>query len=226
MGEEKATRLHEFGARVEVISSEATDGLRELADGGRLTWTRRGYRPGDLSGAFIAIVADTSDTEVNRAVSEEARQRNVPLNVVDVTHLCTWIAPAIVRRGDVIVAASTGGASPALARKMREELAGTGHLDSRHGVMDFAQLAPLLAEARAELARRGVRLNPDHWQVCLTDELVDLVRSGDDGKAMEALMSCLMTGADCGCEGGTCREWVELAAAQAAPGDQAGNSAT
>ena len=225
MGEEKATRLHEFGARVEVISPEITDGLRELADGDGLAWTRRGYKPGDLDGAFIAIVADTSDAEVNRAVSDEARQRNVPLNVVDVTHLCTWIAPAIVRRGDVIVAASTGGASPALARKLREELAGTGHLESKHGVMDFAELAPLLAEARAELGRRGIKLNPDHWQVCLTDELVDLVQSGDDSEAMETLMACLLTGAECDCERGTCRMWEELAPDQPSAA-QARSSAT
>ena len=64
--------------------------------------------PGDLEGAFIAIVADTSDDAVNQAVSEEARERNVPLNVADVTDLCTWITPSVARRGEVIVATSTG----------------------------------------------------------------------------------------------------------------------
>ena len=210
-GEEKIERLLDFGARVEVISPEITKALRERVDGEGLSWTKRGYRDGDLEGAFIAIVADTSDRKVNRAVSEEARIRNVPLNVMDVTHLCTWIAPAIVRRGDVIVAASTGGASPALARKLREELAGTGRQDSRHTAMEFADLAPLLAEARTTIARKGIKLTPDHWQACLTDDLVDLVQSGERERAMQTLMEGLLEGVECGCEGSTCRKWEDLA---------------
>ena len=115
VAEEKAARLFEFGASAVVISPELTDGLASMLDDG-LAWIRRGYEPGDLEGAFIAIVADTSDDDVNKAVSVEAKQRNVPLNVADVTDLCTWIAPSIVRRGDVVVAASTGGVQPRLWR--------------------------------------------------------------------------------------------------------------
>ena len=214
MGEEKVERLLDFGARIEVISPEINPAVRSRVDGERLTWTRRGYQNGDLEGAFIAIVADTSDRKVNRAVSEEARLRNVPLNVVDVTNLCTWIAPAIVRRGDVILAASTGGASPALARKLREELAGAGGLGSRHAPMEFADLAPLLTRARTELARKGLKIKPDHWQACLTDELVDLVQDGRQAQAMEVLMAGLLEGVECGCKDGACRMWEDLAVAR------------
>ena len=210
LGEEKALRLLEYGAAVEVVSPEVTSRVRELAAGGRLTWTGRRYQSGDLYGAFVAIVADTEDSKMNRAVYDEAKARSVPLNVADVTHLCTWIAPAVVRRGDVVVAASTGGASPALARKMREELDGTGSVNSRHGVMEYADLAPLLADARSQLARRGIKLKGDHWQACLTDDLVDLVLADRSGEAAEVLMSCLLSGVDCGCENETCRMWEEL----------------
>ena len=211
IGEEKVLRLLEFGAAVAVTSPAANDRVRDLAIDGRLEWVQRGYQPGDLEGTFLAIVADTSDADINRSIYAEARERNVPLNVVDMPEYCTFIAPAIVRRGDVIVAASTGGASPALARKFREELSGSSHLKSRHGVMEYADLAPLLSQARADLADRAIKLNPDHWQACLTDELVDLVQTGKSEEAREMLMSDLLAGVECGCEDGVCRLWEKAA---------------
>lgn len=207
--QEKVSRLVEYGADVVVISIHLTEGLTSMADD-ELTWIPRRYEPGDLDGAFIAIVTDTSDSQMNRAVSKEARERNVPLNVADVTDLCTWIAPAVVRRGDVVVATSTGGASPALARRFREQLSGTTRIDSRHDLMALADLAPLLSEARHELASRGVRLNPDHWQACLTDELADLVQSGKTKEALDHLIYNLIVGAECKCEDGVCRIWEDL----------------
>ena len=124
IGEEKVVKLLDHHAIVTVISPDVTEGLRRLVDGKRLHWVQRKYEPADMEGAFIAIVADTSDASLNRSVSKEARTRNIPLNVADVTDLCTWIAPAVVNRGKVTVAVSTGGASPALARKFREEPVG------------------------------------------------------------------------------------------------------
>ena len=211
IGEEKVVKLLDHHAIVTVISPDVTEGLRRLVDGKRLHWVQRKYEPADMEGAFIAIVADTSDASLNRSVSKEARTRNIPLNVADVTDLCTWIAPAVVNRGKVTVAVSTGGASPALARKFREELSGSSRMRSQRDVMDFADLAPLLSDARNELARKGVRLNTDHWQACLTDDLVDLVQAGKTDEAAESLMSSLLEGVECGCEDGVCRMWEELA---------------
>ena len=210
IGEEKALRLLGCGAAVVVIAPEVARRVLDHAEAGRLSWIRRGYRRGDLEGAFIAIVADTSDRSVNAEASEEAMSRNVPLNVVDVPGLCTWIAPAVAERGEVSIAISTGGASPALARRMRLELSGKSLVASRHGVMEYADLAPLLSEARAELGRRGIKLTPDHWQACLTDDLVDLVQEGSLDRASEMLMAGLLEGADCDCEDGACRKWVEM----------------
>ena len=210
--EEKLPRLLDCGADVVVIGAGATERVSEMASAGEIEWIRRGYRPGDLDGAFIAIVADTADAAVNEAVSEEARERGIPLNVVDVTHLCSWIAPAVVRRGEVMVAVSTGGASPALARRFREQLSGTNRLPTTYGVMEMADLAPLLSEARAELARSGQRVAVDHWQACLTDELVELVQSGQSRRAMELLMNDLRQGLACDCGTGPCRLLDERAA--------------
>lgn len=204
------TRLLDYGAEVAVVSPQITGPMRALVEGDRIAWIQREYQQGDLEGAFIAIVADTSDPEINLAASREATMRNVPLNVVDVTNLCSWIAPAIARRGDVVVAASTGGASPALARRLRDELSGTSRQRSQHPVMDYADLAPMLSDARKELARNGVKLASDHWQACLTDDLIELVQAGRSDEAKEALMSRLLIGADCDCRDGVCKLWEDL----------------
>ncbi len=115
IGEEKVVKLLECDAAVVVVSPEVSGGVRQLADEDKVTWVQREYQGGDLEGAFIAIAA-TDDNAANRLIAQEAEERNVLLNVVDVTHLCTFIAPSVARRGDVTVATSTGGASPALAR--------------------------------------------------------------------------------------------------------------
>ncbi len=211
MGEEKVTRLLLYDAKVVVVAPDVTDEVSELADSGKIEWVRRQYRRGDLDGAFITIVADTNDEAVNNSVSEEARERNVPLNVADVTHLCTWITPSVARRGDVIVATSTGGASPALARRFREILNGECRLESRHELMDFADLAPLLSEARLQLLDKGIRLNLDHWQACLTDELIDLVQAGDIERARNVLMDSLLVGTTCDCADDVCQMYEEMA---------------
>lgn len=210
MGEEKVTRLLPYEPQVVVVSPDVTDEVSELADDGQIEWVRRPYRRGDLEGAFIAIVADTNDETVNHAVSDEARERNVPLNVADVTNLCTWITPSVARRGEVIVATSTGGASPALARRFREILNGECRLESRHELMDFADLAPLLSDARKQLLDKGVRLNLDHWQACLTDELIDLVQTGEVERAKQVLMDSLLVGTTCDCSDSVCAMYEEM----------------
>ena len=221
IGEEKVVKLLDCYADVVVVSPEVSGGVRALADEGKVVWRKRAYQDGDLSDAFIAIAA-TDDNAVNRAISEEATRRNVLLNVVDVTHLCTFIAPSVAVRGDVTVAASTGGASPALARKFRELLDGSP-IDSSHPVMDYAELAPLLADARAEIRGKGITLFTDHWQACITDALLDAVLAGRYADARATLMSDLMAGVGCGCEGGVCRMWEEKKASAAA--DAAGTPA-
>ncbi len=188
LGEEKVVKLLECDAKVVVVSSEVTDKVRELAEDGAVEWIRRDYEYGDLERAFIAI-ANTGDAETDRLIYKEAEERNVILNVVDVTHLCTFIAPSVARRGEVTVATSTGGASPALARTFREKLE-----SSR--ILEYADLAPALSDARAELRRRGLRVSPDHWQACITEELLDMVQSGQYESAYDTLLEGLLAGSE------------------------------
>jgi precorrin-2 dehydrogenase/sirohydrochlorin ferrochelatase len=188
LSEEKVVKLLECDARVTVISPDVTPPVREMHSSGKIAWLRRQYRPGDLEPAFIAIAATDDDT-INRQISQEAAERNVLLNVVDVTHLCTFIAPSVARRGEVTVATSTGGASPALARTFREKL-------ETSRILEYADLAPLLARARSALRRRGLRVHPDHWQTCITEELLDTVQSGDDSGAYGMLIDRLLAAAE------------------------------
>ena len=188
MGEEKALKLLECDAKVTVISPSVTSKVEELENEGRLTCTRRQYQPGDLERAFIAIAA-TDDDAMNRQIAREAEERNVLLNVVDVTHLCTFIAPSVARRGEVTVATSTGGASPALARTFREKI-------EHSRILEYADLAPLLSQARAHLKRERLMVSPDHWQDCITEELLDMAQSGPTQEAYDKLMCGLLSKAE------------------------------
>ena len=109
------------------------------------------------------------------------------LNVVDDPARCTFIAPSIVQRGSVTLAISTGGASPALARKLREALADDPALE-------WADLAGVSSRARKELKQRGVKIDSQRWQCCLNRELLALVQSGREEAALDALLTNLTDG--------------------------------
>jgi precorrin-2 dehydrogenase/sirohydrochlorin ferrochelatase len=183
--EEKVHKLRECGAMVQVVSPDITEGIRALVDGENVAWLPRKFESGDLGGAFIAVAA-TGDDDANEMISKEARERNVLLNVVDVTHLCTFIAPAVARRGEVTVAVSTGGASPALARKLRESLGESAELK-------WADMAGVMSAARKRLRETGVSVDPQHWQCCLGDDLLDLVQAGRETEALESLLTRLLS---------------------------------
>ena len=122
VGLEKVEGLLACDARVHLVAPRAQPELVELAAAGDIEWSERGFRRGDLEGHFLAIAA-TSDTDVNIQVYEEAESRAMLCNVVDVPPLCSFILPAIVRSGAIAIAISTAGASPALAKRMKREVA-------------------------------------------------------------------------------------------------------
>ena len=118
VAERKVVALVRAGACVMVISPELTAALERRRAAGEIDHIGRKYRKGDLKGAFVAIAA-TSSEEINRSVSVDAP---LLVNVVDAPELCNFIAPAVVRRGPLAIAVSTGGASPAMAAAVRGEL--------------------------------------------------------------------------------------------------------
>ncbi len=122
VAEGRVQALLECQARVTVISPRVTEVLSSLRDTGSITVRARDYEPGDLGGAW-AVLAATDDAEVNSAAWREAKNGNILINVADDPAHCDFIMPALVRRGDLTIAISTGGASPALAARLRRRLA-------------------------------------------------------------------------------------------------------
>ena len=190
IAERKVRYLLECGGNVTLISPTATPEVEALAQQGRLNWEPRRYHEGDLHDAFLAV-AGTDDTSVNQEVAAEANREKVLLNVVDVPELCDFIAPAIVERGPVTVAISTSGTSPALARRLREEMEDS----QRCTCLSWADAADILKEVRLDLRSRNLRATPDHWQACMTDEVLHLVHSGRSDQARRQLIESLELGA-------------------------------
>jgi precorrin-2 dehydrogenase/sirohydrochlorin ferrochelatase len=140
VGLEKVEGLLACDADVTLVAPNAVEPLRRLAEEGSIRWERRAYEPSDLEGTFIVIAA-TGDTDVNIRVYEDAERRAMLVNVVDVPPLCNFILPAIVRTGPLAIAISTAGASPALAKRMKREIA------ESFGE-PYARLAEILNDAR------------------------------------------------------------------------------
>src|SRR5919107_3442016 len=142
VGLEKVEGLLACDGDVTLIAPEAIEPLQELAREGSITWEQREYAGiADLEATFIAIAA-TNDTDVNIRVYEDAEKRAMLVNIVDVPPLCNFILPAIVRTGPLAIAISTAGASPALAKRMRNQIA------EEYGEA-YARLAELLNEVRS-----------------------------------------------------------------------------
>jgi precorrin-2 dehydrogenase/sirohydrochlorin ferrochelatase len=117
----KAETMMSYGARVTVVSPEFTEEIEGWARAGSLEIRRKRYDEGDLDGANI-VIASTDDQSVNEQIAADCRRRRIPVNVVDVTPLCEFIVPAIVDKGSITIAVSTGGKSPAIARTLKEDL--------------------------------------------------------------------------------------------------------
>ena len=182
----KVRMLLEHGAKVLIISPQVCSELNRLGDNREIAVLRRYYQAGDLQGAFIAIAA-TDDSSINQEVVEEARRGAVLVNVADDAESSDFIVPSYLRRGDLTIAVSTAGRSPALARKIRTILEKEfGH--------EYASLVLLLDEVRAEAKRLGIKADGDAWQEALDlDSVIDLMKKGDSQKAKAILLGNLRT---------------------------------
>jgi siroheme synthase-like protein len=183
VGLEKVEGLLACDARVVLVAPTAVPELEELAAEGSIEWLRREYRSGDLEGTFVAIAA-TDDTDVNIRVFEDAERRAMLVNVVDVPPLCSFILPAIVRTGPLAIAISTAGASPALAKRIKREIA------DQYGE-PYARLAVLLNEARgwakATLPTYQDRKVFFEGIVNGEPDPVELLRAGDEAAVRELI---------------------------------------
>ena len=180
----KVITLLEDGAKVKVISPELCPELASLASRKEISVLDREYRSGDLKGVFVAIAA-TDSSIINRLVAAEAREKSVLVNVVDDASYSDFIAPSIVRRGEITIAISTSGQSPALARKLRTKL------EKEFGE-EYARLGRLLGEVRAEAKKQKITVDGDGWQEAIDlDRILELIRKGEEEKAKNTVLTNL-----------------------------------
>ncbi len=182
----KVKALLEHGANVEIVSPTFCPELNQLATDGAIRAIQRDYKSEDLQHTFIAIAA-TDDAKTNERVAAEARRRGVLVNVVDDLKNSDFIVPSYLKRGDVIIAVSTSGRSPALARKIRSEL-------ENDFKAEYEQLAVVADEVRSELKQQGITVSSDAWQEVLSlNSLMELLRQGKNQEAKEIMLTRLKT---------------------------------
>ena len=139
IAESKIESLLTSEASVTVIAPDALPRVQAWAASGELTWKQREYRAGDLAGAFL-VVAGTATAAVNRAVYAEATAANILCNAVDDPPFCDYYFPSVVRRGELQIAISTAGESPALAQRLRKEINAQLPLDTGEWLMELGRL--------------------------------------------------------------------------------------
>lgn len=181
VGLRKIRTLLVCGARVMVISPEVVDGIALLAAEGKIELRQRAYREGDLSGAFLAF-AVTNNRRIQDQVAIEAGKNGVFLNIADEPSRCDFHVPAQVRRGELLLTVSTGGASPALARLIREQLEEQFDCEYGNVISLFARIRDVIVDRPG-----NSEVNRVMFERLLQAGLVDLVR-GSKWEQVEALL--------------------------------------
>ena len=148
VGEEKIKSLVEAGASVRVVAPRATRAVERWASAGEINWSCRTFEPADLNDVFLVVVA-TSSRDLNERIFQEAERRGILCNVVDDPPHCDFYYPSVVRRGDLQIAISTAGHSPALARRLRKEL-------EQQFAPEYAEWVLRLGRTRRGLFRRSM----------------------------------------------------------------------
>lgn len=181
---EKVAGLRKAGARITVVAPELAPELAELRDRRELRHIARPWRPDDLDSDWAIVMVATDDRTVNRAAAAAARARRIWVNAADDPANCDFILPAVIRKGKITIAASTAGASPALARRLRAEL-------EAYLTDDLPALADLLAEVRAEVRARGLHVASATWQEAIDEKLRVLLAQHKHQQARAYLMERL-----------------------------------
>jgi len=181
----KVTMLLKADAVIELISPELCHELAEMVKAGRLHYTQSLFAPEQLEVACL-VVAATDDEATNIAVSQAAKARNIPVNVVDAPELCTFTMPSVVDRSPIIIAISSGGAAPVLARLIRSKI-------ETMVPAAYGRLAALAGDFRDKVKARfsTTQQRRIFWEESLQGPIAELVFSGQEVLARQALANCL-----------------------------------
>lgn len=185
VAERKVMSLLECGAMVWVVSPELTQNLEKLALEGLINYLNREYEPDDLEDCVLVISA-ADDQQINFRVASDCFSRNILVNVVDDPEICNFTVPSVLRRGSLCIAISTDGKSPALAKKIREEL------ENLFGT-EYAEFLELLGEIRNKVLR-DVPDGEDRRKIfeCLTNSnILELIREGQKELIEEQVVRCM-----------------------------------
>jgi len=185
VAERKVKGLLTAGACVTVMSPALSSSLAALASEGSIGHIAAAYQPGSIQDFFIVICA-TDDAVVNRRAAEEAGSKGALVNVVDAPELGDFIVPSHLARGDLLITVSTGGKSPALARRLREEL------EVRYG-QEYGLHLEMLSRLRAELKERlaNAEERGDFWREVLSGEVLALLTAGNMQEAEERIRNAV-----------------------------------
>lgn len=189
----KVESLLEVGAHVVVVAPEVIDPIREMAEDSLIEFEQRDFYEGIfVSRSDIRLVfGATNDREVNMRVYRSASENRIPCNIADVPDLCSFIVPAVVRSGDVLVAISTGGASPALARRIRKEL-------QKAIGPEYGMMAKLMAVLRAEVLKLdlGSEENKKIFTLLVESDILEQLRDLEIEKVKGVLAELLPSDID------------------------------
>ena len=185
IAQRKVATLLEHGAQITVVSPQLTRRLAAYARQGRIRYIARQFRPSDLRGAWL-VYAATDNQRINQLVSRTAQRLRIFANVVDQKPLCSFIAPAIVKRGPLTVAISTGGISPSLAKKLKREL--ETQLGDHYGSM-LRLLAGLRGIAKRKLPSYNDRKR--YFDELVRGRVFDLTRTGRSSAARKEALALL-----------------------------------
>jgi uroporphyrin-III C-methyltransferase/precorrin-2 dehydrogenase/sirohydrochlorin ferrochelatase len=177
----KVELLRRAQAKVAVIAPELCGALADLAHEGHITHRATSFTPADMAG-YALVIAATDDTGANRQVSETARAQHIPVNVVDQPEMCTFIMPSIIDRSPIVIAVSSGGASPVLARLLRARL-------ETFVPAAYGRLAALVERFRTEVKARfkTTRERRRFWENILQGPVAEMLLAGQEQAAHAAL---------------------------------------
>ena len=184
VGAEKVRGLLAGEADLTVVSPQLIPELQEHKDAGRIRHIERAYQESDLDDGYEFIMVATDDGAINAAVAAAGKRRGIWVNAADDPTNCDFILPSVVRKGKITLAASTSGTSPALARRLREEL-------DAYLTEDMPALADLLAEVRQEIRKLGIKVENDTWQYAIDGQLRVLLAQRRYGQARARLIARL-----------------------------------
>jgi precorrin-2 dehydrogenase/sirohydrochlorin ferrochelatase len=170
----KVKSLLQCGAETWIVSPEFTSELEKLAAQSKISLIHRSYDTGDLQNCFLVISA-ADDPSVNSRVADDCFARNIPVNVVDDPARCSFTVPSVLRRGSLCIAVSTGGRSPLLARKIREEM------ENSFGP-EYARFLELMGEIRSKVIRDipDIQTRRRIFECLINSDILELTRRSED----------------------------------------------